>query len=280
MFKKIFVVAILFILLAVAVMPAAAITGKYEKDFDHPFVGLAVFYDANGEFSHRCSGSLLSPTVFLTAGHCVDGVISARIYFQQDAGAHYDPLTELDPVTGYPDYCAAGTEGVVCATSDQLESFDYSGVLPNTHDAGMVILDQSIDLLEYGELPDAGFLDKLATQRGLQDLTFTDSGYGLSYTNPKFTASYRERLMAQSKLVNLRSALTDGYNLQTSNNPGIGGGTCFGDSGGPIFYGDNESNLIVGITSFGMNANVCAGVDFAYRVDQAALLEWIEGFLH
>ena len=123
MYKKASVLLIISVLLAITVYPASAITFNYVKDFEHPFVGLAVFYDANGEFSHRCSGSLLSPTVFLTAGHCVEGVASARVYFQQDAGAHYDPATQLDPVSGYPDYCAAGTEAV-CTTGHQLVNFD------------------------------------------------------------------------------------------------------------------------------------------------------------
>jgi hypothetical protein len=64
-------------------------------------VGLAVFYDAQGEFSHRCSGSLLTPRVFVTAGHCVAGVSTARVYFQQDAGTHFYPVTGRDPVTPY-----------------------------------------------------------------------------------------------------------------------------------------------------------------------------------
>src|SRR5215212_12093107 len=95
--------------LAIMVAPVAAITGNYVEDFEHPYVGLAVFYDSNGEFLWRCSGTLLSPTVFLTAGHCADtvgGAVTARVYFQQDAGAHYDPVTELDPVSGYPETCA------------------------------------------------------------------------------------------------------------------------------------------------------------------------------
>jgi hypothetical protein len=256
---------------------ASAITGNFVKDFEHPFVGLAVFYDADGEFMGRCSGSLITPTVFLTAGHCVDGATSARVYFQQDAGANYDPETQLDPVTGYPDTCAGSTLGVTCATSDELYSYGYPTGALDRKDAGLLILDQPIALAEYGQLAAAGSLDVLATRRGRQSLTMTDSGYGLTYTNPHVTVSYRERLMSSTQLVNLTSALTAGFNLQTSNNrrPGTGG-TCFGDSGGPVFYGGYTSNIIVGLTSFGLSEWVCQGVDFAYRIDQEALLAWIK----
>src|SRR4029079_6370791 len=54
------------------VAPASAITKNYTKDFDHPFVGLSAFYDDDVAYVRRCSGSLLAPTVFLTAGHCTD----------------------------------------------------------------------------------------------------------------------------------------------------------------------------------------------------------------
>ena len=60
-------VALIVAALASTAVPVGAITGNYVKDFEHPFVGLVAFYDANGEFSHRCSGSLISPSVFLTA---------------------------------------------------------------------------------------------------------------------------------------------------------------------------------------------------------------------
>lgn len=275
--KPMMVFIALMIGLAITALPVLAITGNYVKDFEHPFVGLVVFYDEEGEFSHRCSGSLLTPTVFLTAGHCTDGVSSARVYFQQDAGANFDPETQIDPVSGYPEFCAEGTLGVSCATSNELYDFDFNDFadFPNTRDVGLVILDQPISLPEYGQLAAAGTLDPLDTQRGLHDLTVTVSGYGLSYTNPAFTVSFRERLMAEAKLVNLRSANTAGFNLQTTANPGRGkGGTCFGDSGGPVFYGSSSSNLIVGITSFGMS-HVCAGVDFAFRTDQQVVIDWI-----
>jgi secreted trypsin-like serine protease len=86
--------------------------------------------------------------------------------------------------------------------------------------------------------------------------------------------SYRSRLMARSTLVNLGSALNDGYNLQTQGNGDDRGGTCSGDSGGPVFLGDAKSNQIVAVTSFGLNA-LCRGTDFGYRVDRAAVQEWI-----
>lgn len=263
-------------LLAATPGTASAITGNYVEDFEHPFVGLVVFYDGSGGFSHRCSGSLLTPTVFLTAGHCTDGATTARVYFQQDAGANYDPVTQLDPVSGYPETCAGGALGVSCATSDELYNYgfnDFEG-FPNTRDAGLVILDQPIEPAEYGVLAVAESLDHLATNRGRQELTFTASGYGLTKSSPVSMTSFRERLMAQSKLTNLRSALTAGFNLQTTGDGNGRGGTCSGDSGGPVFYGGYESNVIVAVTSFGLNA-YCRGTDFAYRTDQADVITWI-----
>ena len=272
--------AALIAALAVGLAPAGAITKNYVEDFEHPFVGLVVFYDDEGEFLWRCSGSLLTPTVFLTAGHCTDqdaeeSPVTARVYFQQDAGAAYDPETELDPITGYPEFCAAGTLGVTCATSDELYDYgfdDFAG-FPNISDVGLVILDQPIALTEYGQLAGAGTLDALHEQRR-NETVFTVSGYGLSYSSPVAVESFRSRLMAESRLVNVKGGLNQGFNLQTSGNGGGRGGTCSGDSGGPVFLGGFSSNLIVAVTSFGLNS-YCRGADFAYRTDTEAVLAWI-----
>lgn len=259
--------------------PAGAITGNYIEDNEHPFVGLVVFYDSHGRFHHRCSGSLLTPTVFLTAGHCTAGASSARVYFQQDAGAGWNPETGQDPDTGYPNSCAIGTLGSLCATSDKMYNYGFTGLdeVPETKDAGLVILKQSIMLEgnEYASLAAPGTLDALASKRGQQETTFTASGYGLSDVNPVSTTSFRERLMAESTLTNLTSASTDGYNIQTNGNGDGRGGTCTADSGGPLFYGPSTSNTITGITSFGHN-RYCKGTGFSYRTDRQEVINWIK----
>ena len=280
------VTVVLAVVLGALAAPTTAITGNVVQDTEHPFVGLVAFYDADAEFLWRCSGSLLTPIVFLTAGHCTgadaeEGTpVTARVYFQQDAGFHYDPETELDPVSGYPETCAGETLGTLCATSDELYNYgfaDFDG-FPDIKDLGLVILDQSIDPGEYGALAVAGSIDQLATQRGQQDLTFTVSGFGLTDARehpPTRSRSTRERLMAEAKLINTRSAQLGGFGLQTSANPGGGrGGTCSGDSGGPVFYGPAPSNTIVAVTSWGISP-WCTGVDFSFRTDTEAAIAWI-----
>jgi len=168
----------------------------------------------------------------------------------------------------------------MCATSSRIYNYGFANFagFPNIHDVGLVTLDQAIAMPRYGKLPTAGLLDGLGTARGTKGTVFTVSGYGLSLRVQDHSAlsniSFRERLMAQSTLVNLNSAITDGYNLQTQGNGDGRGGTCSGDSGGPVFLGASSSNLIVAVTSFGLNA-LCRGTDFGYRLDQVDVLNWI-----
>lgn len=273
---KLAVVAAMLATIAIAA-PASAITNNYTKDFEHTYVGLVVFYDEAGEFSHRCSGSLLTPYVFLTAGHCTDDgaggtSASARVYFTQDAGANYDPVTQVDPVSGYPETCAAGTLGVTCATSDELYNYGFNNFagFPNTHDAGVVILDQDMGHLGHASLAADGTLDG-AKKPGL---FFTVSGYGISHlAKSGATISFRERLQAISTLVNLNAPYNAGYNVQLQGNGNGRGGTCSGDSGGPLLLRDTD--VIVGITSFGKSNAGCRGTDYYYRTDRQEVIDWI-----
>ena len=56
--------------LLAAALPAGAITGGTDDsptDPEHPNVGLLFFYEPDGRF--RCTATLISPTVLLTAAH-------------------------------------------------------------------------------------------------------------------------------------------------------------------------------------------------------------------
>lgn len=271
-----------FVSLLAATTSAFGITGNWLEDNVHPYVGLVVFYNAQGTFIWRCSGSLISPTKLVTAGHCADtaeGAASARVYFQQDAGVNFNPNTGVDPITGYPQTCAGGTLGTLCATSSSLHNYGFANFagFPNTHDAGVVILDQPITLPKYGQLPTAGALESVG--RGKKNTLFTVSGYGMTLSVNVHTklsnVSFRERLMAQSSLIDFDSnQWTDGYNLQTQGNGNSRGGTCSGDSGGPVILGGASSNTIVAVTSFGKN-EFCRGTDYSYRIDRQEVLDWI-----
>lgn len=168
-----------------------------------------------------------------------------------------DPATGIDPVSGYPETCAGATLGVTCMTAATSSDFNYTGLIPDTRDAGLVILDQPIVLAEYGQLAPAGTLRRLKA-RGAKNTLFTVSGYGLTYRAQAQSAtgniSFRSRLMAQSVLTNLNSALNDGFNLQTQGNGDSLGGTCSGDSGGPVFLGG-----------------------FAYRSDRQPVMDYLLG---
>lgn len=271
--RKPFVTAVLLLTMLVGLTSQAlAVTGNYERDFVHDGVGLIASFDDEGEFMGRCSGTLLSPTVFLTAGHCTSGAASARVYFEQDAGANFDPELGHDTVTGYP---VRG--GVLAASVHTMPGYDDFATFPETRDVGIVILEDPVDAT-YAALPSAGTLDRLAAGPGKKDVTFTVSGYGLNWINPVQVVSHRERMMATATLTNIKNNLTDGYNLAHSGNPGNDkGGTCFGDSGGPVYFAGTD--VIAGITSFGLSAQTCGGPGFAYRTDQQVVLDWIASLM-
>jgi len=260
-------------LIGLVAAPSGAVTGpNITVDETHDYVGLVTFYDANGDFLWRCSGTLLSPTVFLTAGHCTDlgeGAVSARVYMETYAGAAYDPELGYDPNTGYP-----LTGGVESHTLYSYGFADFAGY-PNTLDVGLVVLDEPVqsvypEIDSYASLAHPGTAEELGT--GINAVVDV-SGYGVTNANKNHTESYRTRLGGSTFIINNRNQSTAGYNLQLASN--FGGGrvcTCFGDSGGPILVGGTD--VVLAVNSFVKNGQ-CAGQGFAFRVDQQAVLDWM-----
>lgn len=265
--------------LALSAGPVAAVQyGSPDTANAYPWVGLMVAYDGHGQPLWRCTGSLIGRDTFLTAAHCTgldadtgDAPATAAIWF--DVGPiSTDPQYIANSKAGAADLCA-GVSGYPCGGYDAIGTAtpnpDWTGSLtiPQTHDVGLVT-----DLTWTGDMPSrfgtvapVGYLDSLAYERGKGNVEFTVVGYGLQLVKP-VESGIKERFVGTVSLVNLGSALSDGWSIHYSNNPGLGhggsGGTCFGDSGGPVLH----DGLIVGVNSFVLNSN-CKGAGFAYRVD-------------
>jgi hypothetical protein len=222
----------------------------------HPNVGLLIAR-IDGVYYGICSGTLVAPDVFLTAGHCTAAIedLEADTFVTFTSAPPYSVATFLPgtPHT-HPDF---GTR------------------FPNTADIGVVVLDTPVLTLTPARIPGEGFLDDLSTRRGLNDVYFTHVGYGTQSIRPVFVSQI-VRFQGVSSLINLVSASTDGFNLQTTANPGRGrSGICFGDSGGPAFF--ENTDIIAGIHSFVANLN-CKGVAYSYRADSATSLGFLAGF--
>lgn len=260
-------IAVLAIVAVVALSAATVLAIKYGEldNYRHPYVGLMVAQDANGTPMWRCSGTLLSSTVFLTAGHCTEAPAAhVEIWFQEDVQAGY-------PGNGYP---YVGEAGGTPYTHPQFN--------PNAfflYDLGVVVLDTPVVMSEYGALPQLNQLDSLKTRRGQQDVGFTAVGYGMQASFPSAAAwkdqSYVARMLSSPRLVQINvPGYTGDFSMLLSNNANTGG-TCFGDSGGPNFIG--TSNVIGGVTSYARNGN-CAGTGGVYRIDRVDDLEWLASF--
>jgi V8-like Glu-specific endopeptidase len=261
--KKVTIALLLTLTLVLSTFGMASAVTDGERDGDgHPYVGLMVALDEDGNPMWRCSGTLIAPQLFLTAGHCTDGAASVEIWFDDDVEAGI-------PGNGYP------FEGEVSGTPYTHPEYDPNAFF--LHDLGVVVLDVAVEMDTYGALPELGQLDQYATRRGQNRVTFTAVGYGLQKSFPDAASwknsALRVRMVAYPKLIQINGGLVGDYSLLLSNNAHTGG-TCFGDSGGPNFIGD--TTVIAGVTSFGLNGN-CAGTGGVYRIDQADDLDWLYG---
>ena len=270
--------------------PVSAITwGQFDGE-GHPHVVNLLFVQ-NGDGFFSCTGTLLSPTVVLTAAHCTG-------WLDEDGNLQPNDVTY---VTNVPDINVLidETRGDYPSTTAWLEGewvegqavphpdyADFAG-FPNTFDIGLVLLEGTgIDTGGvYGTLPtQIGQFDYLRTKKASPANRMVEVvGYGLVGSIPAFADDeVWQRQVGYSTIINTgQSANAGPQNFVFTNNPGKGtgvGGTCSGDSGGPAFWIDPATGLattlIVAVNSYGIAPN-CNGNDYQFRTDTAAALNFV-----
>ncbi|MHB1007645.1 MAG: S1 family peptidase [Propionibacteriaceae bacterium] len=252
--------------------PASAITHGDLDGEDHPAVVLVVM-DVGGEPASRCTGTLISPTVVLTAGHCTgeEGEPGKPGKF---SGMRVFAESDVEDDDTYPGPGGANT--VEASAWHTLPGFTARTF--TQYDVGVIELAQPITLPadQYGQLPSLDALDSLMPGA---KTTFTAVGFGLQRANPNPNGfqiqSDLVRMVAEPQLLQVNTANTGPQSLLLSSNANTGG-TCFGDSGGPNFLG--SSMVVAGVTSYGNNGS-CGGTAGVFRVDRAEVLAFINGFL-
>ncbi len=260
--------SIVGIVLVVALLLATPVFGITFGELDgerHPNVGalLVAWPYPDGDIDIVCSGTLISPTVFLTAAHCVNWM----------------PAEGIDT---HDVYVTFDTEYVIDVSVIHQGTYyinpDYGHDAADPHDVAVVVLDNPISDITPAELPPAGLLDEMKAAGALKNQPFVAVGYGTVREDKTGGphALYWEG--ARRFATGTYNALTKSW-LKISMNPATGdGGTCYGDSGGPHFlYDGTEDAMVVSLTVTG-DVN-CRATDVTYRLDTESAREYLSEFV-
>jgi hypothetical protein len=219
----------------------------------HPYVGVIVAeYKTPGVKDAACTGTLISPKVFLTAGHCV--FILQQIFGITQVWVTFDPV-----------FSSSVTLHSGAMHLNPL--FPGRGV-SDPEDLGVIVLDEAIVGITPATLPSPGLLDRMLADGSLRNTIFTVVGYGATDTvfgggPPDPTQGIGIRRYATSGFIALNP---DVLKLNMNTVFGFGGGN-HGDSGGPNFLGagSTETNILAAVGTSGDTWGI--ELDIAYRLD-------------
>lgn len=239
-------------------------------------VGAVLAVGTDGQAFQICSGTLISPTVFLAVAHCAlyfNDFLAPEGFKLYMSFGNPIPILELTdvntliPVTQFipnPKYVQA---------NDTHPFNPHHGSDPG--DLAVIILPLPVTQgITPADLPTLGLLDELAVKNALHGVLFTGVGYGSvdrfgNQSNPI------PRMFAFSAF----RALEPGF-LQLSINPNLNnGGACFGDSGGPDFLPVNGKLILMAVSSVGGD-HVCRATSGNYRLDTATARDFLKNFVN
>ena len=242
------------LLLAIGIAPAAAISNGEPDGNGHPNVG-ALLADFSGDGTVTgdeafCSGSLISPTVFLTAGHCVEFLEPAGI---ETIYVSFDPAL-LD----------ANGPGTLIPTTEWAFDPAFYTNFRAAHDIGVVLLPagSTVGIVPV-VLPAAGVLDAMQRAGELRSTLIRNVGYGVIPAWKRGPARFGYDGNRNTSLSPVMSLTKTWLKLQMNHDATGLGGVCFGDSGSPKFI--EGTNSIVAITTGG-DGN-CRSLSYNFRLD-------------
>ncbi len=252
------------IALAVGATSAGAITGGEPDGNRHPEVGALVgYFPPAGRSIAYCSGTLIAPRVFLTAGHCgflatPDGEVGVTF----DESYDEDSTVYTGTFHAHPDY-KPGT---------------YTSS-PNVPDIAVVVLPSPIPNITPAQLPTARLLDAMQADKTLRDTLFTAVGYGdTQFVNGPggHTTTHPQ---ARNYSVSTFNSLSAAHLHLSQHLKKDEGGTCNGDSGGPNYIGAgaDETSVIAGITVTG--DIYCKSTNVDYRLDTPTARDFLDDYV-
>jgi hypothetical protein len=240
--------------------PAGAITNGQPDAGRHPSAGALVgFFAPAGTSIAYCSGTLISPTVFLTAAHCGFMGPAVAVTFDET----YTPASAIHTGTFH------AHPGFRPGTNAQGQ---------NSFDIAVVVLDSPVTNIAPARLPTAGLLDEMKAAGTLNQSTqFTAVGYGDSEFANGPGGQTTTHLQARHFAVGSFNSLTAAY-LHLTQNSGDGG-TCNGDSGGPNFLGAgaNETSIVAAITITG--DTYCKSTNVDFRLDTPTARDFLDDYV-
>jgi V8-like Glu-specific endopeptidase len=215
-------------------------------DTTHVSAGAIVHRTSAGHLEELCSGVLISPTVFLTAGHCT---IDSRI--ANGPSVTFDlTVTDSSPII-------TGT-----AHTDPALDLGAYNINNDSHDVGVIVLDTPVTDRPPIALPTADLLTQLHAD---PRTPITAVGYGIDQNGTNgHNVSYNNDQTRDWGTLEYRALTTNIQADQVKAN-----GVCFGDSGGPDFMTINGHEQLVALNVV-VNSYDCNQTAWLYRLDESA----------